>query len=324
MESRLNPMNSKVASRGWFDWPRIGERGVGRAQVLLSAVGFGTIGIFAKFAYGAGVDAPLLLSLRFLVAGVALWIFFLMFKRNAIKIGFKELLICAALGLAGYGIFSTLTFEAFELLPASVVGPLFFSYPLFVMLIDWVVTRERPDWRLSMGAMIILSGIMVAVHGSLGNGSVLGLLLALGGAGWYAAYVVAIRRLMVNVRPQTVALYVTTFAALGFWLMGGPVISRLHMVTGWTWVVVLAIGLVSTVMALLSFFSGLEKLGSAEASQIGAFELPLSLALSAFVLREHVGLPLMLGTALILTGILAGQLRFTERPTRREEALCES
>jgi drug/metabolite transporter (DMT)-like permease len=321
MESGLN---SKMASRGWFDWPKFGERGVGRAQVMLSAVGFGTIGIFAKFAYRAGVDAPLLLSLRFLVAGVALWIFFLMFRRNVIHIGLKELLICAALGLAGYGIFSTLTFEAFELLPASVVGPLFFSYPLFVMLIDWMLTRERPDWRLSMGAMIILSGITVAVHGSLGNGSIPGLLLGLGGAGWYAAYVVATRRLMVNVRPQTVALYVTTFAAVGFWLMGGPVISRLHLMTGWSWVVVLAIGLVSTVMALLSFFSGLEKLGSAEASQIGALELPVSLALSAFLLREQVGLPLLLGTALILTGILAGRLRFAERPTRREEALCES
>jgi drug/metabolite transporter (DMT)-like permease len=297
---------------------------VGRAQVLLSAVGFATIGIFAKFAYGAGLDAPMLLSVRFLVAGAALWIFFLLFRRNVIRIGRKELFICAALGVAGYGIFSTLTFEAFELLPASVVGPLFFSYPLFVMLIDWVLTSERPDWRHSMGAMIILSGITVAVHSSLGDGSVHGLLLALGGAGWYAAYVVATRRLMVNVRPQTVALYVTTFAALGFWLTGGPVISRLHLLTGWTWVVVLAIGLVSTVMALLSFFAGLEKLGSAEASHIGAFELPLSLALSAFVLREQIGLHLLLGTALILTGVLAGQLRSSERPTRREEALCES
>lgn len=321
MESRLNPINSK---RGWIGRPRVGERGVGRAQVLLSAVGFGTIGIFAKVAYGAGVDAPLLLSLRFLVAGAALWIFFLLFNRNVIRIGLKDLLICAALGLAGYGIFSTLTFEAFELLPASVVGPLFFSYPPFVLLIDWVLTKERPDWRLSMGAMIILSGIAVAVHSSLSDGSVVGLLLALGGAGWYAAYVVATRRLMVNVRPQTVALYVTSFAAVGFWLMGGPVISRLHLVTGWTWVVVLAIGLVSTVMALLSFFYGLEKLGSAEASQIGAFELPLSLALSAFVLREQISLPLLAGTALILTGILAGQSRFIERTNRREEALCES
>lgn len=324
MEIRLNPRSSKATSHGFFDWPRFGQRGVGRAQVLLSAVGFGTIGIFAKFAYEAGVDAPLLLSLRFLVAGAALWTFFLLFKRNVIRIGLKDLLICAALGLAGYGVFSTLTFEAFEMLPASVVGPLFFSYPLFVMLIDWVLTRERPDWRLLMGAMIILSGITVAVHGTLRNGSVLGLFLALAGAGWYAAYVVATRRLMINVRPQTVALYVTTFAAVGFWLMGGPVIPRLYLVTGWTWVVVLAIGLVSTVMALLSFFAGLEKLGSAEASQIGAFELPLNLALSAVLLREQVGFPLLLGTALIMTGILAGQLRFTERPPRREEALCES
>ncbi|HWO01441.1 MAG TPA: DMT family transporter, partial [Blastocatellia bacterium] len=316
--------DSRLASRGWFATANRSERWVGRAQILLSTVGFGTIGIFAKVAYAGGVGAPLLLALRFLVACAALWAFFLLFNRDAIRIGRKELFICAALGLAGYGIFSTLTFKAFELLHASTVGPLFFSYPLFVILIDWVLTRERPAWQLSAGAAIIACGITVAVHSSLRDGSGLGLMFALGGAAWYAAYVVAIRRLLVNVRPQTVALYVTTFAAAGFWLMSGPVFPRLHLVTGETWAVVMAIGLVSTVMALLSFFSGLEKLGSAEASQIAVFELPLSLALSVLVLSERIGLPLMVGTGLILSGIVAGQLRFSERSNQGKDALCES
>jgi drug/metabolite transporter (DMT)-like permease len=324
MESRVNLTNSTLARGAWSLSERIGERWLGRAQVLLSTVGFGTIGMFAKFAYEAGVDAPLLLALRFLVASSALWIFFLLFNRDAIRIRRKELAICAALGLAGYGIFSTMTFKAFELVPASVVGPLFFSYPVFVMFINWVLTKERPSWRLSTGAMIILCGITVAVHSSLKEGAGLGLLLSIGGAAWYAAYVVATRRLLVSLKPQTVALYVTSFAALGFWLMGGPVVSRFHMVTSGTWVVVIAIGLISTVMALLSFFAGLEKLGSAEASQIGAFELTVSLALAALVLGERVAFPLVLGAGLILSGIVVGQARLPDGSTGSEEALCES
>lgn len=290
------------------------DRVIGRSMIVLSTIGFGTIGMFSKFAYASGIDAPLLLALRFLVASVALWLYFLVFNRDGIRISRKELATCAALGLAGYGIFSTLLFKAFETTPASIVSLLFFSYPVFALVLDWMVTKERPDAQLWIGASMILCGISVGVIGSLTGGFHTGLLLAVGGALWYAVYVIATRRLLVNLNPQTVGLYVISFAALGFWLMGGPITSRLHLVTGWAWLAVLAIGLVSTVMALLSFFSGLDKLGSTEASQIGTFELIVSLSLAAFVLGEHISFPLLLGASFILFGIVMGQLKSAEQP----------
>jgi len=282
--------------------------------VLLSAIGFGTIGASSKLAYAQGIDAGLLLALRFAVAAIALWAYFLIFNRDSIRIARKELGTCAALGLAGYGIFSNLVFKAFETTPSSIVGLLFFSYPIFVILLDWLVGKERPEAQVWVGSLMILCGISVGVLGTLTGGFRVGSLLAVAGAAWYAAYVVATRRLLVNLRPRTVALYVTTFAAIGFWVMGGPVIAHLHLVTGRAVPVVLWIGLVSTVMALLSFFSGLEKLGSAEASQIGTFELIVSLTLASFLLGEHVGLSLVLGATFILAGIVTGQLKSPGQP----------
>lgn len=290
------------------------DRSVGRAMVLLSTIGFGTIGTFSKLAYASGVDSTLLLALRFLVAGVALWFYFLIFNRDAIRIGRKEMAVCAALGLAGYGIYATLLFKAFETIPSFVVSLLFFSYPFFVMLLDWMITRERPDTQHWAGALMILCGTAVGVIGSLAGYSVMGLLLAMGGAAWYAVYVVATRSLLRNLKPQTVGLYVISFAALGFWLMGGPVASRLHQVSSGAWIVVVAIGLVSTVMALLSFYSGLDKLGSAEASQIGTFELIINFSLAAFVLGEHLSLASVLGAIVILIGIVMGQVKPVRQP----------
>ena len=298
------------------------DQTMGRAMILLSTVGFGTIGAFSKFAYASGVDASLLLALRFLVAAVALWLWFLISNRDAIRIGRKEFAICAALGLAGYGIFSTLLFKAFESIPASMVSLLFFSYPVFVMLLDWITTRERPEPQRWTTTLMILCGISVGVIGSLAGESMMGLLFATGGAVWYAVYVVATRSLLRSLKPQTVGLYVISFAALGFWLMGGPIIPRLHLVSGWGWVIVLAISLVSTVMALLSFYSGLDKLGSAAAAQIGTFELIVSLSLAAFVLGEHLSLPRMLGAGFILVGIVMGQLKPAAQDECGEDLTC--
>jgi len=104
--------------------------------------------------------------------------------------------------------------------------------------------------------------------------------------------------------------------------MGGPIIPRLHLVSGWGWVIVLAISLVSTVMALLSFYSGLGKLGSAAAAQIGTFELIVSLSLAAFVLGEHLSLPRMLGAGFILVGIVMGQLKPAAQDECGEDLTC--
>ena len=282
---------------------------IGTAQVLLSTFCFGAIGVFAKLAYAAGLDSPTLLALRFAVAAAVLWIYFLISNRGLMKIGRKELATCAALGLAGYGIFSSLVFKAYESSSASVAGLLFFVYPVFVILIDWAVSRERPGISLWLGALVILAGIAVGVFGSVGGNLTVGLLFAVAGGAWYAAYVVTTRRLLKDMNPQTVALYVTTFAAAGFFLMGGRALSHIGEITGRGWLVVVAIAVISTVVALLSFFSGLDKLGSAVASQIGTFELIVTLSLATLVLGESITLPLVLGAAFILSGMLMGQLK---------------
>ena len=306
-----------------FQFNRADSRFTGRAYALASTVGFGAISTFAKFAYSEGIDSATLLALRFLVAAIALWAYFLIFNRSAIRISRKQLAVTAALGIAGYGVFSNLVFKALETTPASITGLLFFSYPVFVLLIDWLITRERPESHLWLGGIMILCGIIVGVFGALKGGLSVGLLFATGGAAWYAAYVAASRRLLYNVKPKTVALYVTTFAALGFWVMGGPVSPQLHLLSAKAIAVVLGIGLISTVMAMLCFFSSLEKLGAAETSQIGTFELIVSLGLASIFLGEQLSMPLMAGAAFILFGMVMGRVKLASKSEEcPDDATC--
>ena len=45
---------------------------LGQLKILLSAIGFGSMAIFARFAYEDGVSTPTLLFLRFALAGALL------------------------------------------------------------------------------------------------------------------------------------------------------------------------------------------------------------------------------------------------------------
>ncbi len=296
---------------------------LGRLQVAVSAIGFGTLGLFARLGQHEGLDAASLLTLRFLVAALALWGYFSLFDRPSLRITRKEMATCAALGLAGYGIFSTFFFKAFEAAPASTVSLLFFSYPVFVILLDWLILREQPDRQIRIGALVISAGLVIGVSASATSGWSAGLLYALAGSAWYAAYVIATRRLLQGSRPQTVALYVISFAAMGFVGLGGLRFSLLSALSGRAWMVVLGIGLLSTVIAILSFYAGLEKLGSAEAAQIGTFELIISLTLSTLLLGEHLSLSLLVGASLALIGIVLGQLKPDSRPPdEADEIVC--
>ena len=299
---------------------RLNQHLIGRAQILLSAVGFGAIGLLAKSAYQSGLNAPSLLTLRFVLAAIILWLYFLLFNREAIRIGRKEFAICAILGLAGYVVFSSLVFKAFESTPASVVTILFFSYPVFVMFLGWAVMRERPALQFWLGALLILSGLSVGVSRSLMSEMSVGCLLAVGGAAWYAAYLVAAHRLLNKVKPQTVALYVISFAAVSFWLIHGTTVTQLSALPISAWVAVGLLALFSTVMALLLFFAGLQRIGAAEASQLGTIELILSLIFAAVGLSEPISAPLVLGAGLILIGILISQVNLG---IRRQECLSE-
>lgn len=66
----------------------------------------------------------------------------------------------------------------------------------------------------------------------------------------------------------------------------------------------LAIALLSTVLAILTFFAGLQRLGAARASMLSTLEPVVTVILAALLLGEHVGLTQALGGGLILAGVL--------------------
>ncbi|HEV2579525.1 MAG TPA: DMT family transporter, partial [Ktedonobacteraceae bacterium] len=87
------------------------------------------------------------------------------------------------------------------------------------------------------------------------------------------------------------------------------------------WIAIFAIALVSTVLAFVTFFAGLKRIGPTTASTLSTFEPIVAVALAAVVLGETITPVQALGGALILVAVVIlsrNEMRRTKQSPSQE------
>ena len=284
-------------------------RGVG--LVLLSAVGFALMAVFAKKAYAAGVSVPTLLALRFALAAGAFWVIVAIRSRppdgHAPPGRPARRLIAGglALGAFGYALEAAAFFGALSRMDASLTSLLLYIYPALVFAGAVAVGRERPD-RARIAALAAASAgvALVLAGGARGTLDPVGVALAAFSAVSYAAYVLISDRIIGRVDPVRLGALVTTGAAAAFWsyclLTGGPDLG--FAAVGWGWIVALA--LVSTVGAISTFALGMRRIGPATASIVSSVEPVITVGLVMAIFGERLAPVQLAGGALVLVAVI--------------------
>jgi drug/metabolite transporter (DMT)-like permease len=268
---------------------RAADKLLGVLLIAISAASFGAMAIFTHYAYASGANVIGLLAVRFSLAAVAL-----MVVMRVRRIGippWSRVAGLAAMGGIGYAGQSFTFFTALNYAPASLVALLLYLYPMFVTVLAAVFLHER----LTPAALVLCSvGAGLTVGGAgLSGGSALGVLLGVSSAVIYSIYITVGARVTRGVDPLACTTVICTAAAVVYAGMA---------VAGWA--ASLAIAGLSTVVAILAFFAGLQKLGAAQASMLSTLEPVVTVVLAALLLGESIGTTQMIGGALILAGVL--------------------
>jgi len=282
----------------------LGDKLVGVLLIALSASAFGAMAIFARFAYASGSDVYGLLAVRFSLAAAALIV--VMRARRVALPPWRRVAGLAAMGGIGYVAQSFCFFTALNHAQASLVALLLYLYPLFVTLLAAVFLKERLSTATVLALLLCSAGAGLTVGG--GHGSALGIGLGLAAALIYSVYIVVGARLTAGVNPLATTTVVCTAAAVVYGAVG---LLRASAGTppqfpaeAGGWLALLAIALLSTVLAILTFFAGLQRLGAAQASMLSTLEPVVTVVLAALLLGEEVGWTQAAGGALILAGVL--------------------
>jgi drug/metabolite transporter (DMT)-like permease len=267
----------------------------------LSAVSFGAMAIFARFAFAGGVDVTALLFLRFLIAGGLMAAFMVISRRRWPSR--RNGLVLAMMGGLGYVGQSMCFFSALQYASAGLVALLLYLYPFLVMLLGVAFLKERLTTLRATAALAALAGTGLTLGAGLG-GNWQGIALGLAAALIYSVYILIGSRVLKEEDPLAAATVVMLAAAAVFGVAALIVEPRLPTtVAGWT--AVLAIAVISTVVAMVGFFAGIQRLGAADAATLSTLEPVVTIVLAALFLGEAVSLTQVFGGVIVLGAVIA-------------------
>ncbi|WP_237165324.1 DMT family transporter [Pandoraea vervacti] len=260
--------------------------------------------IFARGATASGADIFAMLLFRFFVAAVLL-IVWCRLQRVRFP-SRRQSLHIALMGGIGYVGQSLCFFGALQYAQASLVALLLYLYPVFVTILAAIFLRERLT-PVKLGALVLCSlGTALTVGG--GQGQPLGMALAVAAALIYSGYIVVGARLTRGVDARATATLVCVAATASFGVMSAIRASQgesLHWpASAGGWAALIAIALCSTVVAILTFFAGLQRLGAGRASMLSTLEPVVTVLLAAMLLGETLTPAQWGGGALILAGVV--------------------
>lgn len=305
---------------------------LGLGLALLGAALFATKGIFIKLALAEGIDTLTSLTWRMLVAvPVFATTGVLAFRRRAKRLPGERLLDGRALlqaggvGLVGYYLASYLDFSALGYISAQLDRLILLTYPFFVVLFGAAFFKREVTPMMIVSLLVSYAGIaliLVSDFAAEGDDVVLGSLLVAGSAIAYAAYQIMAKPLIDRLgAPLFTSLAMSAAGiavVLHFFLVNGPAGLAID---GYGLLLMLAIGIVSTVLPAYCISGAIGMLGSERTAMTGNISPVVTVALAVWVLGENFTLWHAIGTALVLGGVwLFGQKR---RPKRAEIAATE-
>ena len=277
------------------------SRWIGAGLVALSALSFGAMAIFARFAFAGGVDVTALLFLRFLIAGSMMTVVMGASRRTWPTR--RNALTLTLMGGVGYVAQALCFFLALKHASAGLVALLLYLYPFLVTLLGVVFAGERLTPLRALAVLSALLGTALTIGAGLA-GSPLGIALGVSAALIYSIYILAGSRVLRQEDPFAAATVVMLAAAGVFGLLVLADTPRFPASIA-AWAAVLAIALISTVVAMVGFFAGIKRLGAADAATLSTLEPVVTFALAAIFLDEPVTAAQMAGGATVLAAVIA-------------------
>ena len=297
----------------------------GIALVVVSAIAFGSGGLFAKPVYATGVDWLTLMAWRFAIAGGLAWVVLLArpaARRALVRLPRRTILATMGLGVLYVG--NTATYYAgIQTVPLGLSALIVYLYPPVVAVLALRLGRRLEGRRAWAALGIAVLGVLLAV-GGIDSGKmppIDGMIEIIASPLIYAVWIILAARLSGERRDRVgkqaddgaaasaIGALMLTSTATVYWVVtlsiGHPVLPA--AIPGDAWPGIIAVAVIAGFVPVQAFYAGAQRLGAAQASLVSTVEPLWTIAAAAVLYSERLEPVQLVGGALILAGVILSQ-----------------
>jgi len=275
------------------------KRLIGIILIAISAASFGTLAIFGRYAYADGMDTFTVLFIRF--GSSAVFMTVVLFLRKEHFPSRQILLQLVGMGALGYVGQSFMYMTAIKYASSGLVALLLYLYPMFVFILSVIIFHEKATSVKVISLVLAVIGAALTVDPN--GGQLKGALMAIAAALIYSVYIIVGTNVMKHV--SAVQSSAIIFAS------AGAVYGMLTFVNGAHfpasnsgWLAMLGMIVFSTIIPVVTFLAGLERIGPTNAAMLSTLEPVVSVLLAAWLFRERLMPIVLVGGGLILVAVI--------------------
>lgn len=286
-------------------------RADGFVYLLLAYLCTSTIAIAGKIGLQQDISPIQLLAVRMVLATAVLWVYFLCFKRDMLRIDRAGLIGCMQVATAGTGSMCC-SFFALLYLDASLLIVVYVTALIPAVMLLLMIQGEFPS-RLDLFRFVLgLIGVYLFVE-LVGEVSWFGILLIMIMALLVATYMTTIQLRLGDYDSETVTLYVVTFMAIQLSVLYLGLGYRSPQFETSTWAAALWLAIIATAIARFLLFAGIKKAGSSQAALLFPLNTLLGVLWAVLLLGESITLQQWVGTLLVVASAALGAKAKSDR-----------
>ena len=275
------------------------KRLIGIIFIAISAASFGTLAIFGRYAYNDGMNIYTVLFLRFGISASFMTVILFLRKEHFPRGQILAQLI--GMGALGYVGQSFMYLTAINYASAGLVALLLYLYPFFVAILATIFLHEKITRVKIIALVLALLGTALTVGPV--SGMLIGALMAIAAALIYSIYIIVGTNVMKHVSAVQSSTVIFASAGAVYGLL--TLVNGIQLPAGNSgWLAMLGIIVVSTIIPVVTFLAGLERIGPTNAAMLSTLEPVVTVLLAAWLFGDKLLPIVMAGGALILTAVI--------------------
>ena len=211
------------------------------------------------------------------------------------------------LGVLNVGAFFVLIYLAAQLLPSSIAATIMASSAVVMMLVAWPLLAERPAIAPSIGAVVGLGGVALMLLDdtagvNAGGVAASGAAMLMSSLGFVLTKRWVTTESTLAVTSWQLIAGGAVLVPVALLLEGGVPVLDAPAIAAFAYVSVIA-----TAVAFVAWFAGLRHLPAATVGLVGLLNPVTGVLLGTLIANEVFGVRQVVGTCLVLGGVLLGQ-----------------